>query len=233
QLLSFVFMSFLPGWLIIGSLKLNRLGWVEKAVLSVGLSTSFVMLFGLIINFTIPVFGYTKPLSLVPMVLSFTIAILALGFFASKENKNIISIPRFRLTTLEKALLLVPSSFPLLSILGMRHMNTTDNNTTLMILLLLIPAYVVFLSIYQKRTPERLYPAFVFLIGISILLLTSLRGNHVIGSDIHDAYFFFQTTLDNKYWSVTQPSLIESLLSISLLPSVYQVFLNTSQEYLY
>ena len=44
--IGFFFLAFLPGLLIIRILKLNKVGFAEKFVLSVGLSTSFLMFFG-------------------------------------------------------------------------------------------------------------------------------------------------------------------------------------------
>ena len=133
----------------------------------------------------------------------------------------------------EKVLLVVPSLFPLLSIVGTHLMNLTENNVLLMLLLFLIPAYVIFISFYRHKVPQRLYPSLICLIGISLVLMLSLRSNHIIGSDIHLAYYVFQTTLDNLHWSITIPTLVDALLSISLLPSIYQMFLNTNPEYLF
>ena len=44
-------------------LKLKKLGLVEKIVLSVGLSVSFSLFFGLMLNFASLLVGYTKPLN--------------------------------------------------------------------------------------------------------------------------------------------------------------------------
>ena len=234
QFSGFIFLTFVPGFLILAILKLDKLGMVEKIVLSVGLSISFVMLFGLLVNYLSLAVGYTKPLSTFPMLTSFGIATIILAAFAYRRNKDItLSFPRLGLTVREKLLLITPSLFPLLSIIGMRLMNTTDNNFLLMLLLLLIPAYVIFIAVYQSKVPERLYPAFTYLIGISILLLLSLRSNHILGADILESYYIFQTTLDQMYWSIPTPSLLNSLLSISLLPSIYQIFIRINPEYLY
>ena len=234
QIFGFIFLTFVPGFLILLVLKLNRLGLLEKIVLSVGLSVAFSMLFGLAVNSSSLAFGYTRPLSTVPLLISFSIATILLAVTAYIRNRGIpFSLPNLKLTTRGKAFLIIPSLFPLLSIVGMRIMNLTDNNVLLMALLFLIPAYVIFISFYRSKVPERVYPAAIFLIGISLLLMLSLRSNHILGSDIHDWYYTFQVTLDNSHWGVLGPNLFDPCLSISLLPSIYHIFLNINPEYLF
>ena len=234
QFSGFIFLTFVPGFLILVILRLNKLGSVEKIVLSVGLSVAFSMLFGTIVNFTLFALGYSKPLSTFPLLISFSIPTIVLAAIAYKRNKDFtFSFPHPSLTTREKLLLIVPTLFPLLSIVGMRLMNISSNNSILMFMLFLIPAYLIFIAFYHGNIPERLYPVFTYLIGVSIVLLLALRSNHLLGSDVHESYYVFQTTLDKMYWSVNQITLVTSLLSISLLPAVYQVFLKINPEYLF
>ncbi len=234
QVLAFLLLTFVPGALILFILKLNKLGLLEKIVLSVGLSVAFLILFGLALNTLLLAIGYTKPLSTASLLISFSIATIVLAVAAYIRNKEITFSPsNLKLTTREKALLILPSLLPLLSIAGMRIMNLSDNNILLMFLLFVIPAFVIFISFCHSKVPQRLYPSLIFLISISLLLMLSLRSNHIIGSDIHEAFYSFQATLDNLHWSMTAPTLTNAILSVSLLPSIYHTFLNISQEYLY
>ncbi len=234
QISGFIFLTFIPGFLLLFILKLNKLGLVEKIVLSVGLSVAFSMLFGLLVNSLLLALGYTKPLSTIPLLISFSIATIILAAIAYIRNKGItFSFSNFKLTTREKAFLIVPALFLLLSIVGTRLMNLTDNNVLLMLLLFLISAYVIFISFSNRRVSERVYPAVIFLISISLLLMYSLRSNHLIGADTHLEYFMFLTTLDNFHWGELGFFNLDSLLSISMLPAIYQIFLNIDPEYLF
>ena len=123
--------------------------------------------------------------------------------------------------------------FPLLSIVGLRVMNLTEDNTLLFLLLSLIPAYVIFISIFNQKVPERVYPIAIFLISISLVVLYALRGNHLLGADIHQMYFFYRLTLDNLHWRLVGPELVEASLITSLLPTIYQNFLNLDPEFLF
>jgi uncharacterized membrane protein len=184
QIFGFLFLTILPGLLIIKILKSNKIESTEKFVLSVG-------------------------------------------------KKPLLSIPNLNLTTAEKAFLIVPILFPALSIFGMHVMNTADNNIILMFLLFLIPFYVIFVCVFNHNFSKRLYPVVIFLVGLSLVLLMSLRSNHILGVDVHLEYYFFRTTLNNLHWSAFGYSTLDACLSISLLPTIYQSILNMNTEFLF
>ena len=234
QIFGFLFLTILPGLLILQILKLNKIESTEKVVLSVGLSISFLMFFGLLLNNLSLSFGYKSPLSTVPLLICFNLAVIALIIVVYRMDKNVaFSLPNFNLSTSEKAFLIVPILFPALSIFGMYVMNTTDKNIMLMFLLFLIPIYIAFVCFFNHKFPQRIYPVVIFLISISLLLLLSLRSNHLIGRDAHLEYYFFQTTLSNLHWSVLGHSTFDACLSISLLPTIYQSLLDINREYIF
>ncbi len=233
QLFGFIFLTFAPGFLLLFLLKLNRLDLAEKIVLSLGLSVAFLMLFGLLINGLLFAVGYSKPLSIISLLISFSAVSIVLAIFAYRRSKGItFSFSDFKLTTTEKAFLIVPSLFPLLSVVGMRLMNLTDNNVLLMLLLFLIPALVIFISFSQGKVSEKVYPATIFLMSVSLLLMYSLRSNHIIDGDTHREYFMFRAISEHLYWSQLGFGNLDACLSITLMPAIYQIFLSLNPEYL-
>ena len=234
QILGFLFLTILPGFLILQILKLNKIESTEKLVLSVGLSISFLMFFGLLLNNSSLSLGYETPLATIPLLISFNAALIILVIVGYKTAKYpFFSLPNFNLTTSEKAFLIVPVMFPALSIFGMHVMNMADNNIILMFLLFLIPTYVIFVCFFNQKFSTRMYPIVIFLISISLLLLMALRSNHIIGVDTHSEYYYFQTTLSNLHWRVFGGSPLNACLSISLLPTIYKSILNISPEFLF
>ena len=234
-ILGFIFLTLLPGLLILQILELNMIGSTEKFVLSVGLSISFLMFFGLLISNLSLYMGYGTPLSTISLLISFNIAFMVLAIVGYKVNKEpIFSIPDLNLNISEKAFLIVPILFPALCIFGTHLMNTTDNNIILMFLLFSIPIYVVFVSFFNHKFPERLYPVVIFSIGISLLLMFSLRSNHIIiGSDTGREFYFFGMMSNNQHWSILGNNILETCLSISLLPTIYYYVLNVDKEFLF
>lgn len=234
QILGFLFFTIVPGFLVLHILKLNKLRLAEKIVLSVGLSISFLMFFGLLINLVYPLFGYTTPLSTISLVISFSVILLILAIIAYLKNRTTFfaSLSDSKLNNKEKTFLLLPAFFPLLSILGIHIMNTTNNNATLMALLFLIPAYATLVTVKHRQVSERVYPPIIFLISISLLLIWTLSSNHVISVDSQYEYYVFQETFGSQRWQ-TSGSILDACLSISLLPSIYQSFMNINSEYLF
>jgi uncharacterized membrane protein len=232
QVFGFLCYTILPGALILFILKLNKIGFTEKIVLAVGLSIAFLMFFGLFINSVYPLFGYNTPLSTNSVIISFSVIILILAIIAYVRNRSasFLNLSDFKLNTKEKAFLLVPAFFPLLSILGMRLMNTTDNNVMLMALLFLIPAYAIFIAVKHTQVPDRVYPPMVFFISISFLLMFALLSNHIYGSDSHMEYYIFQLTSSSEHWQIFRNSTLDACLSISIFPTIYQSLLNLDPE---
>ena len=235
QILGFLFLTILPGLLIFHILKLNKIESIEKFVLSVGLSISFIMFFGLLLNNLFLSLGYETLLATIPLLISFNLVFIVLAIIGCKINKEpTFSLPNLNLNTHEKAFLIVPVIFPALSIFGMHIMNTTNNNILLIFLLFLIPIYVAFVCFFNHKFPKRLYPIVIFLISISLLLLLALRSNHIIGVDTHTEYYLFRTTLNDLHWSAHRyGNALDACLSISILPVIYQSVLNIRPEFLY
>lgn len=234
QISGFLFLTFIPGFLILSILKLNKPGLADKIVLSLGLSVAFSMFFGLLLNSALLALGYIRPLSTIPILILFSTATIVLSIVAYIRNKGIVlSLPNLKLTTMEKALFIVPSFFPLLTIVGTRLMNMSDNNVLLMLLLLLIPACVILVSFCRDKISQGLYPGFIYFISISLVLMLALRLNHVLGADAHDFYYLFQRTLQEGHWGLYNMYLQDANLSISLLPTMYQSLMNLNGEYLF
>jgi len=235
QILGFIFLTLIPGWLILRIMKLNKLGLTAKFVVSVSLSIAFIMFTGLLIDTLYPFWGYNTPLTTNSLLISFSVITLILTVIAYFRNKNTVfgNISALKLNVKEKSYLFIPVIFPLLAILGMRIMNNTNNNIMLVVLLWLIPAYVIFISVKHSNVPDKIYPLTILLIGIAVILLLALRSNHIVGVDIHAEYSVFQHTLENGRWQILSNSTLDSCLSISILPVVYQSFLHINSEYLF
>lgn len=235
QILGFIFLAFVPGASFLCILKPDKLGLIEKFVLSMGLSVSFIMFIGILINTFYPLFGYETPLSQKSIVISLTFALLILAVIAHFRGRFAFFANRteLRLDTSYKALILIPILFLPLSVLGMHLMNTTDNNAMLMALLFLIPIYVILISIWHNHIPEKAYPLIIFMTSISLVLLLGMRSSHIIGADVHLEYYFFQQTLSNEKWQILFKLPLDCCLSVSVLPTIYQSFLGINPEYLF
>ena len=235
QILGFLCFTIILGLLILHILKLNKIEFLKKFVLSIGLSVAFLIFAGLLVNSFYPLIP--KPLSLEPILISFNVILLISVFIAYKRNMNDFDIKdvfNFKLDLKDKLTspLIFPLIFPFMAVFGTHLMNTHGNNIILLEMLFLIPAYVVFVCFFNQKFSKRLYPVVIFLISISLLLLMSLRSNHIIiSSDTGRALYFFRTTLSNLHWSIIGHQTLNACLSISILPTIYQSILRVNDQH--
>ena len=239
QILAFLCFTTIPGILILHILKLNKIEFLKKFVLSVGLSVAFLMFAGLLVNSFYPVI--LKPLSLAPILISFNIILIILAFIAYKRNKDdfdMNDVLNFKLDLKGKLTspLIFPILFPFMAVFGTYLMNTQGNNIILLTMLFLIPAYVVALVYLGDRIPDATYPVAVWMIGMSLLLMHSLVSNHIsMGyNDIDLEYHLLRLTANNFHWDMSNyRNAYNACLSITILPAIYKVLSNINEEYIF
>ncbi|MBA2858828.1 putative membrane protein [Methanococcus maripaludis] len=231
--IGFIYVSFVPGYLILRILRLNKLDSLESFLYSVGLSIFFVMLVGFLINILYPNFGITdKPISELPIILSVSVSVcllLFLSYFSDlKDNnpeytnlKDIIN-PQFLLLTL----------IPFLAFFGSYIANFYSNNLLLMFFYAFLAAYLLIIIFSEKSLN---YPYILFIISISVLLITNLSGGTYI--KIYDGEGIvpintvekgiFEDNIKDNYYSVIGNGLyvpiIMKILSINLI-TTYKYF---------
>ncbi len=231
QVLGFVSYIILPGAIILAAIKANRIGLTEKLVLSVGLSLAFLMFIGFFIDLIYYALGNQTPLSSPSLVYSFGIILVLLTLIAYRFNREAFSlaIPKLNLDAGSFMLFVIMLTFPVLAILGANIMNASSDNIVLMYLLFLIPVFVIALFLRKQSNPGGLYPWAIFMIGVSLICMFAFRGNHITGQDIHLEYFVSQEAFSFLHIFVGE-AYIESCLSITLLPAVFQSLTGLSGE---
>lgn len=233
---SFIFLTTVPGLLIMLALRIRGIGFWEYLVYTVGLSIAFLMFGGLAVNWILPWLHITdKPLSLAPLVISFSFMLFVLGILAYIRNKDLsleIKIPKLNIVS--KIFFITPIIFPILSILGAITLNNGGPNYLTMIMLGGIAAYVFLLVIFRNKLNENIYPYAIFMISLSLLLMLSLRSWYISGFDISKEFQVFQITKEKMLWSMLNfNNIYNACLSINILPTVLSTFLHIRDEYIY
>ncbi len=85
QVVGFIFVTFIPGILILRILRIHNINTVESLAYSVGLSVAFVMFSGAFINLVLPFIGISRPISLMPVTATlavFAIILMAVAHYA-------------------------------------------------------------------------------------------------------------------------------------------------------
>ena len=238
QILGFFCFMIIPGLLILHILRLDKIEFLKKIVLSIGLSITFLMLGGLFVNCFHPFIS--SPLSLHPLLVSFNIFLVILAAIAYERNKLDFSIKNFfnfKLDLKEKSvsILLFPVLFPFMSIFGEYLLNFYGTNTILVAMLLLIPVYVVVITTsLQDRISKNTYPIAILMIAVALALMYGLRHNNIPVGDICYEYYAFKLTRDNAYWDISNfQTHLNAMLSVTILPTIYSLFLGLSGQAVY
>lgn len=233
---SFVFLTTIPGLLIMLILKIRKIGFWEYFIYTIGLSIAYLMFAGLAVNWILPWLHITdKPLSLVPLLTSFSIILSIFGITAYKRNKNIsLKIILSKPNLLNKVFFTAPIIFPILSILGATTLNNGGPNYLTMIMLGGIAAYIFLIVLFRNKLNGNIFPFAILCIALSLLLMTSLRGWNITGHDIKREYYVFQLTNNNAIWKFSNyVNAYNSCLSITILPTIISKFLNLNDIYIY
>jgi uncharacterized membrane protein len=88
QIIGFIYITFLPGIIILRILRLHRLGTIVTLLYTVGLSLTFNMFLGFLINFIYPAIGIAHPISPIPLFTTWAIILGLLCGCAYLRDKN-------------------------------------------------------------------------------------------------------------------------------------------------
>ena len=232
---SFIFLVIIPGLLIMLIIKIEVKFW-EYLVYTVGMSIAFIISGGLFVNMVLPIIWIDKPLSLNPLLFSFSLFILILLIVAYKRNEKIsLNIRLPKLNRIDKVFFTIPIIFPLLSVFGAFILNNKGPNYLTMVMLGGIAIYVFFVIMLRNKLNKNIYPFAIFMICISLLLMFSMRSRHILGWDIHAEYLMFQLTKEYSHWSMSNfpNDPYNACLSITILPTIFSRFLTINDEYIF
>lgn len=148
EIILFIYLSFIPGFVIHRLLKIGEITFLDVILFSVGLSISFLMFIVLFVN-QLHFLGFSEPLSTVPLILAISICTMAFYFVGCKRNSSGILIP---IESFRKVRDYLPLSFlltllPLLSIIGALYVNIPVFLLTDVIIVVLC----IMIVLYKKR----------------------------------------------------------------------------------
>ena len=225
QLIGIVYLTFVPGFLILRLLRVNTENILNTFLYSMGLSLSFLMFIGALINFLYPLIGISKPISEMPLIITITIIILFLCFICYLRDKDYSrSISIFINIQLFSPLVLSLLFLLFLAISGTYLVNFYHNNVLLLLLLFVISAIplLVTFSIF----PKDIFPLVVWIISISLLFHASLVSPYVWGADINFELYHASLVKNNQIWDPTIPNNHNAMLSLVMLVPIYSYLLH-------
>lgn len=231
------FVFFVPGALTLVIMRPGPIGAVVRVPLIVGLSVLELMCVAYAANTFLPLFGIVRPLDTVPMAWSLLTLVLILGVLALPRVPSVfVRVPRYGIATNVRDLLLLvaPLSLVGISVWGALSLNSGHDGTVTMWMLFLMTLYLAVLVRYAERTPRHVVPTALFLIGLALLFMTSLRGWYISGHDIQREFFVFELAKDAGVWSIAAyRDAYNACLSITILPTLLTNILHVPDAYVF
>jgi uncharacterized membrane protein len=237
--MGFIYFTFVLGFVVIKVLKLYALDELETVLFSIGFSLSSLMIIGLLINHFGKLFGVLRPLSLVPILVVvniFTLTCYVLVFLRRDKRNNKSDLKRVE--TFLPALIVLLLIFPLLGVAGALQASVNGVNLlqlTLIVLISLIFSVAVILKTIQTK---KIYPIIVFMFALALLCHATFISAFPIsyGGDLARELFIYKNTLNKECWQTDNPysdtryGRVQSMLSVTILPTIYSNLLNFEPE---
>jgi len=225
QLNGFLFLTFVPGTLILRILRVHNINKIEAIIYSSGLSLAFVMCCGILINFVLPAINILKPFTAIPINISLIICtglLMVATIIRDRTYKPVHSDQKVKINISSIMFLVL---LLMLTLLGVMVNNTTGNNIIQLICIVLICLIMAFAAFRIFILPP-IFPVIIFIISLCLLYQTTLLSHYLVGTDIYVEYQVFQQVSQSGIWNYTIPHPVNSCLSITILGPIYSQMLN-------
>jgi len=223
QLIGFIYLTFVPGIILLRILKLHKLGNVETLLYTVGLSIATLMFTGLLMNTVYPAFGIPGPISLTPLISTISTVMLILCILSYVRDKKFSNPNYIDVRDLLSPPALFLCLLPFLAIFGTYLVNFYHNNILLMLLIIVI-VFIVVLIAFDKFISMKLYPLAISVISIALLYHRALISPYLLGPDVRYECVLCQLVVSNSHWDSTLLSTpANAMLSVTILPAIYSI----------
>ncbi len=229
-LVCFIYLTFVPGIILLRVLKVHRIGASEVVVYSVGLSLSVLMFGMLMTGVALAPFGI-KPFAIGPISVAMSIIVLALCGISYVRDRQFSKPEFFDTSDIISPQVLFLLLIPFLAIFGTYLMNANGNNVLQLVLLVILMAFPV--AVALRMLPQKYYALAIFVIALSILLHTTLISPNVWGADVNSELSISNTIIHDQLWNQAIPTAYNSMLSIVMLVPLYSIFLHLNATWIF
>lgn len=225
-IIGFICLAYLPGALMLRILKINKITGSEKLSYAVALSLSNIMIIGLIINIIFPYIGITKPLSLWPLIFTYSGVNLILSILDYYNRKH--GLPE-ELNVVFKKRSYLPHGYmlllPMLSIIGAKFVSIYNNSSILLLLVFLI-TIIPLMVIKDKFITESVYPFAIYMISLALLLHSTMVSPYPMRINVDGEYFNQLLVFKNEYWNYNLNSHSNTALAVIMIAPIFSKVLN-------
>lgn len=225
QFIGFIYLTFVPGILILRILKLHKLGNIETLLYTVGLSLATLMFTGFFMNMVYPLFGISGPISIMPLIITISVVVLMLCVLSYIRDKDFSDPSFIDVGEVLSPPVLFLCLIPFLAIFGTYLVNFYHTNILLMLMIVVI-AFVALLIGFDKFIPAKLYPLAIWVMAISLIYHDTLISMYLNRYDVIGEYYFSKLVVIGSYWNWMIPSSNNAMLSTTMLAPIFHHIFN-------
>ena len=214
---------------------------LESLLYSLALVVLGLLVGGLAINQALPFLGIARPLDRVPVVVTLLIALAGLGLWRPRRwrwhdglsAESRIGPPaaagwRDHLVVLCGLILAVGSR------VGATRLNNGASGAVTTAILILAGIVIVMIFSWRRILPESTIVVTIYLLSLSLLFMTSLRGWFVTGHDVQVEFQMFELASEQGIWNVgSLRSAYNACLSVTMLPTIIERTMGIADLYIF
>lgn len=231
QILGFVYIIFIPGYLLLRVLRIHKLDSDESFLYAVGLSLGLDIIVGFLINIFYPMLGLTStPLSETSIILTFVSLTFGLSILAYFRDNNYHNLDFFYPRDIISPSFLFLSIVPFLAIFGTYMVNYYHTNS-LLVMTIIVIALAVLLIGFTDLIPEKFYPYAVWVIGVALIWHMTLITPYVLVRDVAGEYYVARYCCEyRQFWDFSKQIFVNynSVASVTILPCIFSKFAEIS-----
>ncbi|MEB4210081.1 DUF2206 domain-containing protein [Mycobacterium sp. 94-17] len=202
----------------------------ESLAYSLALVLLGIMVGGLVINESLPLAGVARPLDRVPVVITLLIALTALAVWRPRRWRLYDGHSPARreracpvIGRRDQAVLLAGAFMVGASVAGPLRVNNGAGSSVTIAMLMLAAAVIVAVFSWRRSLNESTIIVTIYLLSLSLLLMTSLRGWLITGHDIQREFRVFDIASSHDLWYMPWfPDAYNACLSLNILPTIIQ-----------
>jgi len=232
KVLLFICIALLPGVAALRLLRITPRTISACLVYSFGLSILALMLSGLAAYQLLPLLGIDRPLEFLGAIVAWNVVTGILIAASIRCNSQPIIVEPWSPKAWPKlAWLLTAFSvlLPCIAVFGAFRLNNGGDAILAEASLCFAAALIACCIIFRRRLPDGLLIWLVFVIGLTVLLMTSLRGWDIVGHDIEREFRVYTLAHMNGRWDIgLDRDSYNACLSITILPQMFTQILDIS-----
>jgi uncharacterized membrane protein len=224
-LIGFIYLTFVPGILVLTALRMRDLEVAEIAVYAVGLSIAIVQSIGFVANLFFSSSSVIKPFSPLTVTgsVSFVVLLLcAIAYYRNRVDQRPLFATKMSAPLAPTLLLCTLPFLAVFSTLFVNNYNASGGQLFVWVILGLLVVLIAF----DKAVPSKLYPLAVFVIALTLIFQQTLISAWLTGADIQGEWRLAQLVLNSGVWNLTLLSKYNAMLSVVSLAPIYSIILN-------